>query len=302
MLAGRFLLALLSTLLVSFPAAGWAAQDPWCAELFAENSAEDVGLYVEGLGAEIRRARAVPPEAQIETLEGGVVTAAQLIQADEQLRQALNECLQAQGAEPRPVPAEEVATEEPADGAPEPARLGFVEWQPGGVCVLRTAYCIDYEGNRFGRGDAAAPAQPADAPPANAEAAGPGPFAGTWNGRFEGLLRVRGCETTESGSFSLRLQQAQDGAPVSGTASYMGTIVGRNCGSTSISGQADNCGGAPIGPVTPTGRTIRFQLTCAGSTETVTLNLTSPTEASGNKTGTGPDQAFWDMTFGLTRS
>lgn len=124
-------------------------------------------------------------------------------------------------------------------------------------------------------------------------------FAGNWTGRFSGPIGTGGCQTTESGTLTFRLNQASPGGPVSGTASYSGNIVPRNCGSTSLGG-ADNCASANIAATTPNGNTLRFQLTCNGETETVNLTLDSPNAASGTKAGRS-GQVSWDMTFNLTK-
>lgn len=145
---------------------------------------------------------------------------------------------------------------------------------------------------------------PADPPSASVEPPTAAPaapsFAGNWSGRFSGPIRAGGCETTESGTFTLRLEQPTAEGPVTGTASYNGNIVPRNCGNVSLGG-SDDCPGTRIGPATPTDNRLRFQLTCAGSTETVNLTLDSGTAASGNKSGSS-GQVSWEMTFNLIRS
>jgi hypothetical protein len=286
---------------------GARAQDIDCQTVLTPEAAEAVNAEIQQAREELRLARSYPPEAMV---EGANVTLGQYAAALGVMLQQLTDCLAtAELGEPPEEPAVGTPVEAPP---PRSGGIGFVEWQEGGVCVLRSAYCIDFDGNQYARGEQlGAPAveeqptaagggrQAGGAADDGPEGRGAVMFAGTWSGRYAGPIGTGSCQTTDSGTFTLRLEQPAAGGPVTGMASYAGNIAPRSCGAVSLGGP-DNCGGTRIGPATPDGNTLRFQLTCEGSSETVNLRLDSATSASGNKFGTS-GQVSWDIPFALTR-
>lgn len=64
----------------------------------------------------------------------------------------------------------------------------------------------------------ATPSASVSPPTAPVQPAAPS-FAGNWSGRFSGSIGTSGCQTTESGSFNLRLEQSAPGGPASGNKS-----------------------------------------------------------------------------------
>lgn len=281
-----------------------AAAQLECQAILTPDAADAISAQIGQLRDELRQVQNSSPDEIVKGTDN--VTVRQYIQTHRLLLQRLTDCLADAEIEPsgRSADAEEVPTPPAEPLIPTRGSIAFIEWEAGGVCVLRSAYCIDMEGNEYRRGESPPPAdQPAPQEGASsasvAAPAAPLSFAGNWTGRFSGPIGAGGCQTTESGSFGLRLDQPTPGGPVTGTASYNGNIVPRSCGSVSLGG-ADTCASAQIGPATPSGNTLRFQLACAGSTETVNLQLDSTTAASGNKFGRS-GEVSWDMTFALIR-
>ena len=198
------------------------------------------------------------------------------------------------------------ATEPPAvEGPPAilitlPSEIVPTEISPTGVtpstvsptdigaipCVLRDQICTDLQGNPTGTGAAA------------------GPFAGTWTGRYTGTFTSFGCQTTDSGDITVKVDQPTAGASVSGTVSYKGRAATKTCTTPrNITVGFDEACEARMGPIAPVGNSLKFQIICDGNPENLTVDLGIDGTARGTDTGQDASvSSSWSTTFNLRRN